>query len=72
MKEIKQKKDIQRKLQSNSDQHIEPTIPDIPYKDTGDSNPEDTNPLGNATIVSPYKPFSTLRSQIIKMLIYKY
>ena len=59
MKEIKQKKDIQRKLQSNSDQHLEPTIPDIPYKDTGDSNPEDTNPLGNATIVSPYKPFST-------------
>ena len=55
MKEIKQKKDIQRKLQSNSDQRIEPTIPDIPYKDTGDSNPEDTNPLGNATIV----PFST-------------
>ena len=64
IKEIKQRHDMQRKLQSNTDQPtdsenvVEPTIPDVPYNDTGATNPEDSNPLGNNTIVPSEKPFT--------------
>ena len=66
IKEIKQRHDMQRKLQSTDQtpeseepEVVPATIPDIPYNDTGNKNPEDSNPLGNDTIVSPDKPFST-------------
>ena len=66
IKEIKQRHDMQRKLQSTDQtpeseepEVIPATIPDLPYNDTGNDNPEDSNPLGNDTIVSPDKPFST-------------
>ena len=66
IKEIKQRHDMQRKLQSTDQtpeseepEVVPATIPDIPYNDTGNTNPEDSNPLGNDTIVSPDKPFST-------------
>ena len=66
IKEIKQRHDMQRKLQSTDQtpeseepEVVPATIPDLPYNDTGNDNPEDSNPLGNDTIVSPGKPFST-------------
>ena len=66
IKEIKQRHDMQRKLQSTDQtpeseepEVVPATIPDLPYNDTGNDNPEDSNPLGNDTIVSPDKPFST-------------
>ena len=67
IKEIKQRHDMQRKLQSTDQtpeseepEVVPATIPDLPYNDTGNDNPEDSNPLGNDTIVSPDKPFSTV------------
>ena len=65
IKEIKQRHDMQRKLQSTDQTpdsetpYVEPTVPEVPYNDTGKDNPEDSNPLGNDTIVEPDKPFST-------------
>ena len=66
IKEIKQRHEMQRKLQSTDQtpeseepEVVPATIPDLPYNDTGNDNPEDSNPLGNDTIVSPDKPFST-------------
>ena len=74
LKEIQKRKEMQRKLQDGievidgkSDQPeppvptiVEPTIPqDIPYNDTGDGNPESSDPFGNDTILPPNKPFNT-------------
>jgi len=65
IKEIKQRHDMQRKLQSTDQTtdseapYVEPTVPDVAYNDTGKDNPEDSNPLGNDTIVEPDKPFRT-------------
>ena len=74
LKEIQKRKEMQRKLQDGievidgkSDQPeppvptiVEPTIPeDIPYNDTGDRNPESSDPFGNDTILPPNKPFNT-------------
>ena len=65
IKEIKQRHDMQRKLQSTDQTtdseapYVEPTVPDVAYNDTGKDNPEDSNPLGNDTTVEPDKPFST-------------
>ena len=77
IKEIQKRKEMQRKLQDESDQpdHAEnvientneqtveePEIPeDIPYNDTGDGNPESSNPFANDTILPPNKPFSTAK-----------
>ena len=48
-------------IENNSEQTVEePQIPeDIPYNDTGDGNPESSNPFANDTILPPNKPFST-------------
>ena len=74
IKEIQKRKEMQRKLEDESDQPDnenviknsneqtveEPEIPeDIPYNDTGDGNPESSNPFANDTILPPNKPFST-------------
>ena len=65
IKEIKQRHDMQRKLQSTDQTtdseapYVEPTVPEVAYNDTGKDNPEDSNPLGNDTTVEPDKPFST-------------
>ena len=71
LKEIQKRKEMQRKLQDgieaieeNTAQPVptivEPTIPqDIPYNDTGDGNPESSDPFGNDTILPPNKPFHT-------------
>ena len=71
LKEIQKRKEMQRKLQDgievieeNTAQPVptivEPTIPqDIPYNDTGDGNPESSDPFGNDTILPPGKPFNT-------------
>ena len=71
LKEIQKRKEMQRKLQDgieaieeNTAQPVptivEPTIPqDIPYNDTGDGNPESSDPFGNDTILPPNKPFRT-------------
>ena len=75
IKEIQKRKEMQRKLEDESDQPNnaenviennseqtveEPQIPeDIPYNDTGDGNPESSNPFANDTILPPNKPFST-------------
>ena len=66
LKEIQKRKEMQRKLQDeiegNSDQPVppvvEPTIPDVPYNDTGDDNPESSDPFGENTVVPPNKPFT--------------
>ena len=71
LKEIQKRKEMQRKLQDgieaieeNTAQPVptivEPTIPqDIPYNDTGDRNPESSDPFGENTILPPNKPFNT-------------
>ena len=74
LKEIQKRKEMQRKLQDEinnvidgkSDQPeppvptiVEPTIPEEPYNDTGDGNPESSDPFGNDTILPPNKPYST-------------
>ena len=66
LKEIQKRKEMQRKLQDeiegNSDQPVppvvEPTIPDVPYNDTGDDNPESSDPFGENTVVPSNKPYT--------------
>lgn len=66
LKEIQKRKEMQRKLQDeiegNTDQPVppvvEPTIPDVPYNDTGDDNPESSDPFGENTVVSSNKPYT--------------
>ena len=70
LKEIQKRKELQDGIEvidGKSDQPeppvptiVEPTIPeDIPYNDTGDGNPESSDPFGNDTILPPNKPFHT-------------
>ena len=66
LKEIQKRKEMQRKLQDEidgkSDQPVptivEPTIPDVPYNDTGNDNPESSDPFGENTELPPNKPFT--------------
>ena len=74
LKEIQKRKEMQRKLQDEinnvidgkSDQPeppvptiVEPTIPEnIPYNDTGNTNPESSDPFGADSIVPPNKPYN--------------
>ena len=69
LKEIQKRKEMQRKLQDgieaieeNTAQPVppvvEPTIPDVPYNDTGNDNPESSDPFGENTELPPNKPFN--------------
>ena len=69
LKEIQKRKEMQRKLQDgieaieeNTAQPVppvvEPTIPDVPYNDTGNDNPESSDPFGENTELPPNKPFT--------------
>lgn len=73
LKEIQKRKEMQRKLQDGvevidgkSDQPeppvptiVEPTIPEnIPYNDTGNNNPESSDPFGGDSIVPSNKPYT--------------
>ena len=72
LKEIQKRKEMQRKLQDGvevidgkSDQPeppvptiVEPTIPQEPYNDTGNDNPESSDPFGDNSIVPPNKPYT--------------
>lgn len=68
LKEIQKRREMQRKLQDgieaieeNTAQPVppvvEPTIPDVPYNDTGNDNPESSDPFGANTELPPNKPF---------------
>ena len=69
LKEIQKRREMQRKLQDgieaieeNTAQPVppvvEPTIPDVPYNDTGNDNPESSDPFGANTELPPNKPFN--------------
>jgi len=58
---------MQRKLQDeiegNTDQPAPPVVPptipqDVPYNDTGNDNPESSDPFGENTVLPPNKPYT--------------